>query len=477
MQTETPHSNFLRGAKWSPDGACLLTTADDNWLRVYDTPPEAFALPAAGAPAAAGSSEAQEEGPGAAPGAAAARVAAEAGAADSYWPALRVQAGELVYDYAWFRQARERRGREWSRLNLLGVGSMSAADPGTCAFAVASRGHPVHLWDAGTGQLRCSYRPYNAVDEPTPAHSLAFSADGGQLACGLSGEIHLFEVSRPGRDCCTIKTWTLAFSACGSYLYTGARRDPLIHCWDVRNATGARGRITRGRGAAAAGRAPSRGPRSRVVYSVRRQSGTTNQRIGFSVEPCGRHLATGRLRGEDGRVRVFDLRCGSEVAAFAAAADTVSGCDFHPLLPLLATASGHRRFPLAPADSSSGSGSDSDSSSGSSSCNSSGEEDERPDGAAGAPAPAGGSRAAAAARRGAAAKALAPGTDENALRVWRFQADVLQLAAAAGDEGAAGAGAEAGGAAAEQSGQAQSGAAAGQEPQQGASMEVEGGPA
>lgn len=27
----TPNSNFLRGAKWSPDGACLLTLSDDNW--------------------------------------------------------------------------------------------------------------------------------------------------------------------------------------------------------------------------------------------------------------------------------------------------------------------------------------------------------------------------------------------------------------------------------------------------------------
>ena len=27
----TPNSNFLRGVKWSPDGACLLTASDDNW--------------------------------------------------------------------------------------------------------------------------------------------------------------------------------------------------------------------------------------------------------------------------------------------------------------------------------------------------------------------------------------------------------------------------------------------------------------
>jgi hypothetical protein len=26
-----PNSNFLRGVKWSPDGACLLTASDDGW--------------------------------------------------------------------------------------------------------------------------------------------------------------------------------------------------------------------------------------------------------------------------------------------------------------------------------------------------------------------------------------------------------------------------------------------------------------
>jgi len=51
--------------------------------------------------------------------------------------------------------------------------------------------------------------------------------------------------------------------------------------------------------------------------------------------------------------KVFDLTDGSEVGSFQAASDMVSGCSFHPVmgLPLLATASGHRRYPLAPDDS------------------------------------------------------------------------------------------------------------------------------
>lgn len=58
------------------------------------------------------------------------------------------------------------------------------------------------------------------------------------------------------------------FSRDGNFLYTGARRDPDIFCWDVRYA-------------------------SDVVYRLQRESAGTNQRIHFDIEPCGRHLASG----------------------------------------------------------------------------------------------------------------------------------------------------------------------------------------
>jgi len=219
---------------------------------------------------------------------------------------------------------------------------------------------------------------YNGLDEPDPAYSIAFGPDGSQLFAGGHAAIHLFDVSRPGRDYLTIKTFQrkqdgqpgiissisfapdnsglmavgsysgvaalydsrtqeqlfileghrggithTRFSADGNYLYTGARRDGLIYCWDARNATG-------------------------VLYTLERDTSTTNQRIFFDIEPCGRHLATG---GEDGWVRFFDLRVGEEVGKYCAAADVVNGCEFHPLLPLLGTASGQRRFAVPDDDS------------------------------------------------------------------------------------------------------------------------------
>jgi len=50
------------------------------------------------------------------------------------------------------------------------------------------------------GQLRCSYRAYNDMDEVEAAHSLAFDCEGGTLFCGFSrGLLRSFRLERPGR--------------------------------------------------------------------------------------------------------------------------------------------------------------------------------------------------------------------------------------------------------------------------------------
>ena len=126
---------------------------------------------------------------------------------------MRAQEGELVYDFAWFSR-------------------MAASDPATCCFVTTSRvrgatcdspcsvkqqhqhrlwaasrrqltastrasqrmqtlcmhsqAHPVHLWDAVTGELRCSYLGFDDKDEVTAAFSVAFSADGSQVCEGAA---------------------------------------------------------------------------------------------------------------------------------------------------------------------------------------------------------------------------------------------------------------------------------------------------
>uniref|UniRef100_A0A453HCC2 Uncharacterized protein n=1 Tax=Aegilops tauschii subsp. strangulata TaxID=200361 RepID=A0A453HCC2_AEGTS len=102
--------NFLKGVKWSPDGSSFLTSSDDNSLRMFYLPEDAYS--------------------------AAAEHTAEAavGGQDSYGASLQVNEGEPVYDFCWYPY-------------------MSVSDPATCVFASTSRDHPIHLWDATTSEV------------------------------------------------------------------------------------------------------------------------------------------------------------------------------------------------------------------------------------------------------------------------------------------------------------------------------------
>ncbi|CAL9079622.1 unnamed protein product [Musa textilis] len=349
MAGDCPGCNFFKGVKWSPDGSCFLTSSDDNTLRLFYLPEDAFTDRAE-------CTAADIDGP-----------------ADSYVSSLIVGEAETVYDYCWFPY-------------------MSASDPATCVFASTTRDHPIHLWDANSGQLRCTYRAYDAMDEITAALSVCFNTSGSKLFAGYNKFLRVFDVHRPGRefqqhsllkgndgpsgsyscilmfsrsvvssDCSFGIVSSIAFSPThtgmlaigsysqmtaiysednmellyvlhgqlggvtqvlfskdGNYLYTGGRKDPYILCWDIRNTIG-------------------------IVYQLYRSSEHTNQRISFDIEPCGRHLGTG---GEDGLVHIYDLQTGEWATSFQAASDTVNGFSFHPSLPLAASSSGNRRFDL-----------------------------------------------------------------------------------------------------------------------------------
>ncbi|KAI6668862.1 hypothetical protein NL676_007084 [Syzygium grande] len=38
FRTDQKPNNFLKGVKWSPDGTCLLSSSEDNTLRVFALP-------------------------------------------------------------------------------------------------------------------------------------------------------------------------------------------------------------------------------------------------------------------------------------------------------------------------------------------------------------------------------------------------------------------------------------------------------
>ncbi|XP_029437054.1 telomerase Cajal body protein 1 [Rhinatrema bivittatum] len=331
MEYFSTFENFLRGCKWAPDGSCLLTNSADNILRVYNLPPELY-------------SGCWED------------------SMTEMSPVLRMAEGDTVYDFCWYAR-------------------MSSTDPETCLIASSSRENPVHIWDAFTGDLRASFRPYNHLDELIAPHSLCFSPDGSQLFCGFDKMVRVFNTCRPGRECEQRPTVAkkqgqngiiscIAFSpdmdvyACGSYaktvglysrdegavlsvlqghqggvthllfspdgtcLFTGGRKDPEILCWDLRQP-------------------------GKVLFSMLR-SVATNQRMYFDAEMSGRYLVSGDT---EGLVSIWDTSLASSegqeavlkpVLRFRAQQDCVNGISLHPTIPLLATASGQRKFPEPP---------------------------------------------------------------------------------------------------------------------------------
>ena len=347
---------YLKGVKWCPDGTCLLSASSDDLLRVFDLDSR---LEGSGRVKLPGKSNCNDVSDGGNDENEMGRRVhlSELGEEGGDWnSAVQIPIGELIYDFAWF------------------PGATKVDETGFC-FGTLCRGHPAHIYDACGGALRCSYVAYNEMDEIASVYSLAFHHSGQFLYLGGKSAIYTFDVSRPGRDHFTYGTFErkkvgqpgilsclapsfqsnngfseviaagsysgvaalhdvhneemiclleghvggvthVQFSADGNYLYTGARKDGALYCWDVRYLSGA-------------------------VYTIKRESTRTNQRIYFDIEPSGRHLISG---GDDGLARVFDLRDGAQVGSFRAAESCVNGAVFHPMEPFVTTCSGERLF-------------------------------------------------------------------------------------------------------------------------------------
>ncbi|XP_045201008.2 telomerase Cajal body protein 1-like [Mercenaria mercenaria] len=325
------NKNYLRGCKWAPDGSCILTNSNDNKLKVFNLPDELYY-------------DGGEN-----------KIMAE------MTPVLSMKEADTVYDFCWYPL-------------------MSSSQPETACLAVTSKDTPIHLFDAFTGELRCSYRAYNHVDEVVAAHCVKFSPDGNKLYCGFNKMIRVFDVTRPGRDFESRPTFAkegqrgiiscidssptedglyaagsysrsvalynepagsmvcmfegqhggvtqVKFSPDGTKLYSGGRKDNEILCWDMRNP-------------------------GQILFSLLRTV-ITNQRIYFDITSDSKYLVSG---SHDGTVLVWDtsiapvqLNIHSDpiiqpAVAFEGHSDTVNGISLHPMLPVIATASGQRHF-------------------------------------------------------------------------------------------------------------------------------------
>ncbi|CAN0402329.1 unnamed protein product, partial [Hapterophycus canaliculatus] len=132
-------NNFVKGASFSPDGTCLLTSSDDAVLRVFEVPSNAL----------------------------------RAVRHEEWSPCLYSVEGETIYDFAWYPH-------------------MSSAEPATSVFVSTSRDHPLHMWDAFTGNLRATYRAYDHLDEVVAANSVCFNTGGDKIFAGILVGVELF---------------------------------------------------------------------------------------------------------------------------------------------------------------------------------------------------------------------------------------------------------------------------------------------
>ncbi|CCI50487.1 unnamed protein product [Albugo candida] len=315
-------NNFTKGVQASPDNLCLLTNSEDHTIRIFEPPID--------------------------------RDCANAHSV------LQIKEPGSTNDMKWYPH-------------------MNSAYPSTCCFLTTSKDQPIHLWDAYSGQLRASFRAFDHLDELTSATSITFNPTADKIYAGFERMIRVFDLSRPSRDfesrplaktkkakqgqrglissihfnpdhskmyaagsfhgttglyaedsgeelmtLCTHEgrgITQVRFSYDGNLLFTAARRDGRIHCWDIRQ--------------------------TNDILTTFHRKADTNQRIAFDLHCGGRYLISG---SQDGRALLFDIQKGVQVSEKMRLSDAINGVSFfQDNCPLrIALCSGQRHYTVAP---------------------------------------------------------------------------------------------------------------------------------
>uniref|UniRef100_A0A1A9W2K6 WD repeat-containing protein 79 n=1 Tax=Glossina brevipalpis TaxID=37001 RepID=A0A1A9W2K6_9MUSC len=315
--TDQKQQRYTKGCLWSPDGTCLLVPINLDGMHVLELPPDLYN----------------------------ARQVNSERSLSGLPTAVHIKEGGTVYDYAWYP-------------------FMHSSDPATCCWLASRQHEPIHMWDAFTGELRCTYRGYDNVDEIEAAISLLFSNDGQKVIGGYKKSIKIFDTNTPGRefnsvavkqpvscfavtaenDCCVSTgswnshiyhydlrapklgplfvlgghtgaiTWLKYTTTNDSnwYLFSGARKDSNILQWDMRNYT-------------------------QPLCAFKRNV-STNQRIYFDLDPLkSEWLISGDTTG---LLKIWNLENPAKKAQLPLHSDCCNGVNFHPSLPVVATSSG-----------------------------------------------------------------------------------------------------------------------------------------
>ncbi|KAL1762101.1 WD40-repeat-containing domain protein [Schizophyllum commune] len=355
-QPSIVESNFARTAKWCPDGSSLLMHCENRTFELLPTPSFSAGHAADGSEVSATTSTS--------PG-----------------PSTIFPQPAPILDFAWYPGA-------------------TAQSPATHCFVASVRECPVKLLDANSGRLRASYKIVDHRERQIAPHSLAFNMSASRIYCGFEDAIEVFDVMVPGEGTRLpttpskkskdgLKGIISALAFCPSYgsdvfaagslsphegnialfresdgevplaflggglragvtqlhfnpmqphlLYAAYRRHPEILCWDLRSGMTA--------------------PLATFVDPAAPAASTlTNQKMRFDIDITGRWLGTG---DQAGCLLVYDLAKASgptepqhevetvEVGPprkLEAHGDAIGSVAFHPLQPIVATASGSRHF-------------------------------------------------------------------------------------------------------------------------------------
>ncbi|KAF8064428.1 WD40-repeat-containing domain protein [Lyophyllum atratum] len=359
--------NFVRTAKWCPDGSQFLAQCENRTFQFFDTPtiapqnvPEPSETPTTGS---------------------ATRVFPQP---------------SPILDFTWYPTA-------------------SPLDPASFCFLASVRECPVKLLDASDGRLRASYRIVDHRERQIAPHSMAFNLSAERLYCGFEDAVEVFDVVRPGEGTRLPTTLSkkskdglkgiisaLAFvPSQGSDMYAAGSLTPTTSNIAIFSETQGAEPLMFVSGGPPAGvtQIHFNPARPHIMYAAYRRHGDiyswdiranvsepiqvykctdpygrTSQKLRFDIDLSGRWLGSG---DQNGRVSMFDLRGtdAMDVAEdyvwentedvdltleFDAHGDAIGSVAFHPLQPILLSTSGSRNFPPA-ATSSSSSSSDSDS--------------------------------------------------------------------------------------------------------------------
>eukprot|EP01116_Phalansterium_solitarium_P011560 TRINITY_DN27293_c0_g1_i1.p1 TRINITY_DN27293_c0_g1~~TRINITY_DN27293_c0_g1_i1.p1 ORF type:complete len:430 (-),score=79.20 TRINITY_DN27293_c0_g1_i1:11-1300(-) len=342
---------FVKSLHWSPDGTCLLANCEDRRVRLYDfsatVAAAAASLPPAATASICESDPASQHQPSESAGPALLRAA------------LTVTEAEPVHDLAWFP-------------------GMRSSDAASCCYASASRDQPIHLWDAYSGRVRCSYRGYRDPDELRTAYSVAFSPFGDRLYVGYSGLVRTLDVAQPTAAATELSlrsslagvVSTISFRsdgrvwACGCYggspggrvalcSSEGTPSEPLL--------------VLQPSGGGGVSQVLFAGDGNLLVVASRRSSGLdvwdlrapqlplltipraspTNQKL--QVAERDGIVAFGDVHGA---ISLQNLGGDSSLlSTFNAHTDAIAGCAFHPTENIIASGSGQRHFSIEDDDS------------------------------------------------------------------------------------------------------------------------------